>query len=328
MKKHVVSYLVLATLFVAGMLIAGCSKSPTSTDEDVVRGLLLSSQYTSPDDGPGTFNDGTTSPYLSTGAPVVNLAFTDSVWVKFARKVNLPVETSINIEMPAPGGGAGTAKATIIHYPTGTFFVDHTNNDSVDVLTRPIDGVATRTVYLTRTGLGRWNGWRIDSLSVMEHVSARSTVAIDSVKAWGSSHTFPEFVVRSGTQMIAKAQLPTFAPGDEVTVQVWTHNTDTQGSWAFLHRGSGTRKGHVAWHHRDPFYSEDSTNTVFQRVWSVSDDPNQTLPRVCSSAVDVIDWSTLFGGATDSISTYYNCRIWGLPYLVKQPDQQVPDDTE
>jgi hypothetical protein len=326
--RYQFAYLGLGALLLGGMFIAGCSTNPAATDSELIQDLLLNSQYTNPDDGPGAFDDQSEDPYAASGPGAsLSSASTDTLpWVRFVRKLTRPIQTYVEVEIPAPGAAAGTALATITHYPTGTFYVDNTENDTLDVISRPLDGVATRRVFLSRSGGGRWNGWRIDSLSALEHVSGQSTVVIDSIKAEGSSHTFAAFVINSASAFFSKAHgLATFAPGDEVTVTVWTHNAQENGSWAFLHRGSAPRRYRaLRWHMRDPFYAEDASHTVFQKTWSISDDPVRRTPRVCNAAIDVIDWNTLFGDGT----AYYNCRVWSLPYVVREADQPVPDDVE
>jgi hypothetical protein len=47
-------------------------------------------------------------------------------------------------------------------------------------------------------------------------------------------------------------------------------------------------------------------------------------PVVRHSAVDVLGWQTLWG---DSTATYYS-RAWGLPYIVMQSTDPLPEDED
>ncbi len=129
-------------------------------------------------------------------------------------------------------------------------------------------------------------------------------------------------MVDNSNTYFTKDQLPTFKPSD--TVEVTTYcEANGDSTWAFLHHGAGHKPGvGLKRHWRQPFYRENTT--TFKRTWVIADDSVIATPAVRHSAVDVIGWETLFG---DSTAKYYS-RAWALPYIIKNPNDTLPDDSE
>jgi len=325
MKLHRINAILLGiSLLGIALLALSCGKkAPTGVNNDDrtnIEGLLLGSGYTSPDDGAAVTDDGRTDPQPGLEfAPGLAPTLADTIpFLRFVRKLNRPIETHIDIQIPAPGKGAGTALATITHYPTGTMYVDNTdNNNPFDIKTRTINGTAVRQVYLEKVaGWGRrWGGWVIKKISTLDHQSSPSNVRIVRVEAYGSSGTFYSsdnpWVLTDPTKLYEKDSLPTFAPGDTAYVTV---TVSGDSSWVFLHRGCRW------WHKRDPFYRESAS--VFQRSWIISDSDSLFTPRIRHAGVDAISYKTLFGGDNEP----YDCQSWALAYVVKKPDELPPEE--
>jgi hypothetical protein len=114
--------------------------------------------------------------------------------------------------------------------------------------------------------------------------------------------------------LLAKEELPAFAPNDTVTVTVWTSSTG-DSCWAFLHHG----RSQWPYHWRSPFLR--LATTQFERRWLVGEE-GYDRPEVRHSAIDVIGWGSLFADTTQP----YVSVAWGIPYVVKHPNEQVPGD--
>ncbi|MEW6686672.1 MAG: hypothetical protein AB1393_10775 [Candidatus Edwardsbacteria bacterium] len=308
--------IVALTILISVSLIIGCGKkkSTAPTDEDQIKSLLESSAY----EGGFVTDDGTTTPYQSpsywpTGIRGVTMPDT-LPQVHFCRRIN-PDSSSrtINVQIPAPGGGSGTALVTITRNLVGLFYVEQDPFDGPPPdYTRSIHDVSTRKIYLEKMPNV---GWRIVKISPAEFVTQNPpyTITINQIEAWGSSGTYPKFTLTTADTLLKKNELPTFASGDEVTVKV-SVTVSPDSCWAFLHRW-----GRVWGHHRQPFFHDPGTTYDFTRTWKIADDNIPSYPAVRHAVVDIIGWQALFG---DSTATY-NSKAWALPYIVKSSTSET-----
>jgi hypothetical protein len=115
--------------------------------------------------------------------------------------------------------------------------------------------------------------------------------------------------------MLTKDQLPCFVPNDTVAVTV-TVSSDGDSCWTFLHHGRPQRP-HI-WRH--PYWR--TSTWTFERAWVIGAESEYDGPNVRPSIHDAIGWSSLWADT----SKPYVAAAWGIPYIVKNTNEQLPDD--
>lgn len=298
MKKYLT---ILTIIFLcANILTVGCKGK--NKDEDDIKDILQSSVYTDEDQS-RAFEDNDTIPNT-----FALLAMPDTMtipWVRFARKItSFTRHVSVEIKDTIAIATIGTAAE-------GYFIVI---NDPINPIRyrRPIADTGIRTVYLTKHD-DRWRIRKVSPKNIWTK-DAATQITITSVRA-EASPSGNIFEITNPDTLLTKNQLPTFYPNDTVKVTVTLQMQD-DSAWVFLHRG---RKR--PYRRREPFF-RTSTYT-FERTWIISTDTDAsyTAPEVRPSAIDAIQWQTLWG---DSLAPY-NSRAWCLPYVVKLPSESYPD---
>lgn len=294
-------FTILTTVFIsAAILMIGCKGK--NQDEEDIKEILNSSQYTDEDQS-RAFEDNDTVP--ETG---LLFAMPDTMripWVRFVRKIT-SFTRHISVEIKDT-----TATATIGSSATGYFIVVNDPLHPVRYF-RTISDTGIRKVYLTKHD-NRWHIRKITPKNIWtKDATLPITIANLRAEARPSGNTFE---ITSPDTFLTKEQLPTFHPDDTVKVTVTLQMAD-DSAWVFLHRGR--KRPH---RRREPFL-RISTYT-FEREWVIrtDTDENHTAPEVRPSAIDAIQWQTLWG---DSLASY-NCRAWCLPYVVKLPNEFYPD---
>jgi len=293
------------------LIIAACGKN----EEAEIQAFLEKSPYV----GEGTLQ----SADDSTGTPKALFSWnmpTDTIrYVKWVRWIQRPIDWEFKIDIHGD-----SANVTITAYFHGAppgygFFV---NNDTLGpIYTRTISDSVIRKVKLYKSTTD--DKWHITSITVADIHTAgtQHPVTITEIRAKVASRNY-EFVVNDPNKYFTKDSLPTFLPNDTVEVTVIC-SAQGDSTWAFLHHGAGHKPGvGLKRHWRQPFYRENMT--TFKRTWIIADDSVLVTPAVRHAAVDVVGWQTLFG---DSTATYY-ARAWGLPYIVKKTNEQIPSDEE
>jgi hypothetical protein len=285
-------------------MIFGCGKNPTQTevsDEDQIKDLLLSSQYT---DTTTFLNDGTSVPFSA--APAKNLLFPDSI--KFCRRVDQVVRT-VTIEIDPD---SATANATIALDIYGIMFVDNDGDTARDPWLRPFNTPelhdrAVRYVRLRKIN-DHWVVWGVTPLE-LRTLNGLPALAIDSVMVTGCANNNGLIVIRPEdmTQTRLRNLLPIFFPGQTATVRVWTAPADS--GWAFLHRWA------FRLHDRRPMEKVDGREFTYS--WQI---PVDAVTGVRHASVDVISMNCLFG---DSTATY-SARAWAVPYIVTADTLSLP----
>lgn len=307
--KHIPIFLALIALF---MISCG---TDSLSNEIQIQALLENSPYVgegalqTSDDGtndPNNQSPGFSSPYFPTD--VDSIPFT-----KWVRWIVRPVTWVYNIAVT--GDSADVTITGYFHGEPPGYGMYVINELSGPIWQRAITDSVIKKVKLY------WDeGWHILSLTAADvhTIGATNSVTITEVKAQVDSRNY-EFVINSASTYFTKDELPTFLPNDTIDVTVTVSVVD-DSSWAFLHHGARP-KANVGLrpHYRDPFYRENTT--TFSRTWYIADDSVAT-PGVRHAAIDILTWQALFG---DSTATYC-ARAWSLPYIVKTPEQDLPED--
>ncbi|MEO0095351.1 MAG: hypothetical protein ABIL46_08615 [candidate division WOR-3 bacterium] len=303
---------VLLSIMMAGALLVSCGKKD---DEAEITELLDRTWFIGGE--VQTADDSTNTPSL-VNSPVI-ATDTFPFYVKWVRFIERPVERHYEIDVVGD-----SAFVTMTAFLKGTppnygFFVD---NDSTvgpgPVMVREITDSIVRKIKCFRDD----EGWHIASITVADiyTAGAQHPVTINKVEVRVSGNLV--FSVDDPNTYFTKDRLPVFNPNDTVEVTVYCQ-ADGDSTWAFLHHGAGHRPGvGLRRHWRQPFYRENTT--TFKRTWYIADDSVIVTPAVRHGAVDVIGWETLFG---DSTATYYS-RAWGIPYIIKNPNDTLPGDSE
>ncbi|MBI5804787.1 hypothetical protein HZA73_01930 [candidate division TA06 bacterium] len=299
---------VCLALLMAAFISLSCSKTPTEatiSDEDQIKDLLLSSQYT---DTTTFVNDGTSIPLSVTSLKSAdkNEIFPDSI--KFARKVDQVVRTvSVTLD---PDSINATATITLDIY--GIMYVDNDGDSIRDPFQRNFNSAglhdrATRYARLRKIN-DVWHVWGVTPLELYT-LNGDPGLGIDSVVISGCANSNGIVVIKplDMVQTRLRNLLPVFNPGDSVTVSVWA--SPSGQFWSFLHR----------WlyrvHDRRPLEKVDGQ--MFTYSWQV---PVDALLGVRHASVDVISQNCLFG---DNTATY-SAKAWCLPYIVAADTVNLP----
>lgn len=292
----------------AAFISLSCSKTPTETtisEEDQIKDLLLSSQYT---DTTTFVNDGTSVPFSvpSVKSADKNEIFPDSI--KFARRIDQVVRTvSVTIEADSVNA---TATITLDLY--GIMYVDNDGDSIRDPFLRNFNSAdlhdrATRYARLRKIN-DVWHVWGVTPLELYT-LNGNPGLSIDSVVITGCANSNGIVIIKplDMVQTRLRNLLPVFNPGDSVTVSVWA--SPSGQFWSFLHR----------WlyrvHDRQPMEKVDGQ--MFTYSWQV---PVDAMLGVRHASVDVISQNCLFGVSTAT----YSARAWCLPYIVAPDTVNLP----
>ncbi len=145
-----------------------------------------------------------------------------------------------------------------------------------------------RARFVRRIDADRHRGWRLVAVSGAEILSTPTTKDIVSVEIVSRS---VQRTIDDPFALVRLADLPTFAPGEEVTLRVTT--TDA-GDYVFLHTGLL----------KDEF--RPLGNGVFEGTWRVGERRGRR-----HVGVDVLDAETLFDDQAP-----YDSAMWVLHYRV------------
>ena len=308
----VCGFALLAVAFFA----TGCADFGGS-DEGDIRALLNSSGYTDDDNTKGygaedsTPTEGGETGFLPLGDFLERIPF-----VRFRRYIPPGgISRQIVIDIPAyPGYPDTTALATITTDINGEFrtLFDTTQNPML-VWRKEFEDEAVRTVYLTKGT----DGWRIRKVSPLHFSTVDPAYDLDIAEFRVHAASWPEsdtFVLTDPDTMLSKDQLPCFVPEDTVTVWLAVESSG-DSCWAFLHHG----KPKWPWRWRSPYFK--SGTFEFERTWYVGPE-GYDKPQVRPSAQDIIGWNTLWADSSEP----YVSTAWGLPYIVKLPGEEIPEE--
>lgn len=303
--------LTVVTLAVLAVALVGCGQLGADRDRDEISRLLASSGYTNEDQDRAYGAEESTLQPGGEGTEGDN-----GQWIPFVRfRRHVPrggVSRKYDVQVPAyPGYPDTTALVTLTATVAGelrTMF--DTTGNPIPVWRKPFSDEAVRRVYLTKDGSG-WHIRRVTALEIRT-LGASYILCIDSLRAFATSGEM--FVLSDPDSLLDKDDLPTFLPNDTVTVTAWV-STTRDSCWAFLHHG----RNQWPYHWRSPFLR--LTGLQFERRWFIGDE-DFDRPEVRASAVDIIGWGTLWADTTQP----YVSAAWGIPYVVKHPNEQMPGD--
>ncbi|MGB9721003.1 MAG: hypothetical protein ACPL28_05945 [bacterium] len=304
---------VVGLVLLAVVVMINCGKK---NDEADIEELLNNTWFVGGE--VQTQDDSTNTPSSVSGLVLATDTF--PFYVKWVRWIERPVERHYDIDVVDD-----SAFITMTAYLKGTppgygFFVANDSPvGSGSIVVRAITDSVVRKAKCFRDDAG----WHLASITVADiyTVGTQHPVTISEIRATVASRNY-EFVVNSADKYFEKDELPIFYPNDTVEVTV-TCSAEGDSTWAFLHHGAGHKPGvGLRRHWRQPFYRENTT--TFKRTWIIADDSVLTTPAVRHSAVDILGWETIFG---DSTATYYS-RAWGIPYIIKNPNDTLPGDAE
>jgi hypothetical protein len=189
-----------------------------------------------------------------------------------------------------------------------------TTTNPIAVWRKPFHDVAVRKVFLTYSH-DRWHIRKVSPLRVATQ-DAPYEMNIVRLHAVGAV-SGEDFDLTTTDTLLTKDELPTFVPGDTVTVTV-TVQSAGDSCWVFLHRGKPPT-WQRPWWWRQPYWKVSTY--VFERTWVLGDE-NYDGPAIRPSAHDAIGWGTLWQDTT----AHYVASAWGIPYIVKEPGDPIPPD--
>ena len=70
------------------------------------------------------------------------------------------------------------------------------------------------------------------------------------------------------------------------------------------------------------FRSGRTSTWTFERTWVIGDEGEYDRPHVRPSIHDAIGWGTLWADS----SKPYVAAAWGVPYIVKYQNEEIPAD--
>ncbi len=313
---------VFAALLLVGAGMLGCDTARTS-DEESVRALLDASEYTD-EESSVRYGSADSTLGAGNGAELPILAgYQYLPFVRFHRYIpRTGITRTVEVTIPAyPGYDDTTALATITTDIVGELRVTtDTSTNPILVWRKPFHDVSVRRVYLTKTRANRRTprgGWHIVKVSPVQITTQNPDYNLRIVRLRATARpSGANFELVTADTLLAKDELPIFRPNDTVTLQL-EMASDGDSCWAFLHPG---RVGNERPRYWRQAYWKTGTLT-FERVWVVGEE-QYDRPRVRPSVHDAIGWGTLWGDTTQR----YVATAWGIPCIVRQPGQRIPDD--
>ncbi|MEO0079378.1 MAG: hypothetical protein ABIK44_01710 [candidate division WOR-3 bacterium] len=310
-KWHTMLLAVTVSLLLTVGLM-GCRQK--ENDEESIRNLLNGSSYTDESQTRGySSQDSTLAPGGEPGLGPGADGYETIPFVRFRRFVPQGgISRSILVQIPAyPGYPDTTALATItsdIHGEFRTLF--DTTTHPMLVWRKPFHDQAVRRVYLTKGP----DGWHIRKVSPLNITTVDAAYELRLVSIHVQAASGEVFELTTADTLLAKDELPTFVPGDTVHVQV-TVQSSGDSCWVFLHHGR--REWPHRW--RRPYFKTGTF--TFERTWSIGSEGFE-VPEVRPSAHDAIGWNSLWADTSQP----YVAAAWGLPYIVKQPNEAIPEE--
>ncbi len=292
--------LLLLIIGLASLSVSGCfqdegvtgldSGSGAQTDDEAIRALM--------NDGDDYFGsgaamgeepvtvEGTEGKSSPSGAPIQSFYF-------IRRITQRDIHRDIHIENPQEGPSIATVSTLEDLRGIFRLFVHDPNRIYLPrIIDKPLVAQARYNAMFARRHRpenDRWRGWRLIKVSGAEIASVPTTKEIVSLEISSPS---VNRVITDPLELVPVSELPTFQPGERVTLRVTT--TD-ENDFVFLHVGGL----------KDEFHPVGGG--VFEGTWTVGDRIGRR--RV---AVDVIDRETLFDDEAP-----YDSMIWAFHFRVR-----------
>jgi hypothetical protein len=297
--------LVLLILGLAGLGLAGCNfdedttgpapNDQEQTDDEAIRSLMAeeddyfgAGEVMSEDPVEVGADGGKQSP---SGAPIDSFYF-------IRRILRRDIHREIHIEIPPDGPALATVSTR--EDLRGIFRLFYDDPDNIYLpgfIDKRLHANSRHRAVFIRRRLDFDNGqlddrdhrgWRLFKVSGAEIVSEPTTKDILSLEIISSS---VNKIITDPLELVPIRELPTFQPGEEVTLKVMTSD---ETDFVFLHTGRG----------KDEF--NPVGGALFEGTWVVGD--RRGHRRI---GVDVIDRETLFDDEAP-----YDSVIWVLHYRV------------
>jgi hypothetical protein len=302
--------LVVAALLMAAVAIVGCQR--TDRDQQAIESLLAGSGYTN-DPNAQSYGANDTTVEVGGDGTLGADSYEKIPFVRFRRYIPPHgVSRTLDIQIPAyPGGPDTTALVTITWNITGELRTAFdTTTHPIYVWRKPFHDVSVRKVYLEKYS-GTWHIVKM-SPAVASTQNAAYELKIASLHVVGRV-SGEEFDLTTSDTMLTKDQLPSFVPNDTIDVTVTVTSSD-DSCWVFLHHGRPARPRvmrHAYWR---------TSTWTFERTWVIGDEGEYDRPHVRPSIHDALGWGTLWA---DSSKPYVSAA-WGVPYIVKYPNEEIP----
>jgi hypothetical protein len=302
----------VAALLVAAVVLTGCNRKPD--DKQSIETLLVNSGYTN-DEQTNSYGANDTTVEAGGDSTFGADGYEKIPFVRFRRYIPPSgFSRTLGIQIPAVQGGPDTTALVTITWDVNgelrTLF--DTTTSPILVWRKPFHDVAVRKVYLEKYA----DTWHIVKLSpvVVTTQNAAYSLKVTNIHAVGRV-SGEVFDLNTSDTMLTKDQLPCFVPSDTVTVTV-TVSSDGDSCWTFFHHG---RPLHPRiWRH--PYWK--TSTWEFERVWVIGAESPYDVPSVRPSIHDAIGWGSLWADSTKP----YVAAAWGIPYIVKQPEDPLPSD--
>lgn len=329
----------LAILAMAVLLAAGCQKNgdngvgTVEDDESIVQNMAQSEdeEYLYElgiDDGS---EDNMYDGYSSFGGGLPKTTGPIDSLLRFGRLVQERFLRQLNIVRIAPD----TIKVTATRVFAGQFVIfeageDTTGSRPIIIHRKPMRHAVQRIAVYARNLRdggeptdGR-RGWHISAVSLgAGHSVPTATIRINQVTIRGENGDSLVITEPLNTLLNVPDDIPTFNPGQTVTVRVRLNNTTANpidplgnGSTETLLLHFGVNRHHHA-RRRFEFVGTDPVTgeNIYQGTWTIRQEPF----RVYHAEIDAIDNGTIYDSNANTFP--YNSTTWGLPYRVVEGDR-------
>lgn len=279
-------------------------------------------------DGYSSFSPNTTLPKILT--PINNVT-------RFGRKINNRFARQITLTRIAPD----SVLLSVTRELRGRFVIfeninsDTTDPDTLAIYRKPLRHIVKRNAIFVKrhpgdsdvsgeNDRGFRRHWKLQSVSLGSGLSAPThTIQIQEVVIYNSQGDSIVFTEPLHTFLNIPEDIPTFSPGEMVTIKVTLENLtaspfpDPNGSGAtetvLLHYG--VNRHHHA-RKRFDFVGTDPVTgfNVYEGTWQIGQQPF----RVRHAIVDAIDNGTIYDNDPNAFP--YNSATWSSPYRVRLTD--------
>ncbi len=291
--------------------LLGCDKNKDN-DEQLIRSLLSNSAYTA-DNQTSSYGAADSTIEEGGGEPGTD-EYERIPFVRFRRYIpRTGLSRAVEVQIPAyPGWDDTTALATITHDINGELRTAFdTTSNPILVWRKPFHDRSLRKVFLTKDD----DGWHIRKVSPLRVWTENTAYNLSIVRVLAIGRVSGDtFELTTTDTLLTKEQLPNFVPSDTVTVWV-TVTSDRDSCWTFLHRGRPERPRV----YRQPYFR--TSTWTFERTWILGQE-SYDAPEVRPSIHDAIGWGTLWADTTEP----YVASAWGIPYIVRHPNEPMPND--
>ncbi|RMG66945.1 MAG: hypothetical protein D6715_05765 [Calditrichaeota bacterium] len=340
MKRQMGILLVIAAVLLAMMGLTGCEKNPEgAVSEDVEL-----QSFAQDENVDLLFDEGIDDPDIEgTTAPGTPFAFKNGLGellsplnnvVRYGRRIRERFPRTLAIRRIAPD----TFKVFLERVLAGNFVVVEKLNSEADTFVvhrKPLRHIVRRTAIFVRKATDRVSDnpsdlerdrrprrgrWMLNAISLLQGNSPNSTIRIHEVTVTSSGGQSFSFSDPLHTLLEIPGDIPVFAPGEEVVVQVSVENNtpnplpDSSGALeqVLIHFNTNRHQHHrkeMRFVGKDPVTNFDLFETTFE--------VGPQRDAFFHAIVDAIDNGTIFD--SDEGTYPYRSTTWAVPYFIGQP---------